>query len=791
MTANASAHKLRVFVGSENWSRQLVSFDAGQDQRSDSGLLLTTGTLVLAQTAGVPGSMNPRSNEGKQRWWRGQRILIDATDSSGTYVRHCYGWLYLLKAPQPPQEGQLTLELGCILSLRNFVQPDEDASGIQYPVDGSQPPFVDRGTIVNKLLAAAGCPPCLDSVPLYPLQTPQAKQGGSFVEQAGKIAYAGLRYLYQDNQGSIRAVSSALGSNAPIVTVTIGRDEIRYEAYEGSETPCETIKCVGSGVRLISNYGTEESYEEEHGIITVNNNTSTGVSRTIYTKETINSFGRERIETIKAWGANVSPVAFPGSTSLVLDTHTEEEYVYDAVVPGSSRQGDSESGVGEVTTGGVGNTGNLKRVVKRIYRLFPAACPEYFEQLGSLQLGPFYQSSLAGKVIQAQRERTSYAYTAEDLLKTQDRRLRERVEALVPDEAFSQVSTVGGSIEFGLTESEAETIEYQRTNPRIGKRKTRLLQAIAKAYPDFELPSVLSFYDQIDIKTSLIGRKNKTELSTTGQLNPPAAERLVEPFTEEEYPLEGIARFSLSPFVTANQERERTIQVEGGIVSEAQLSQIAQIRGAEIIGLAQGQTVQLPLYDVFLNAGSPFIEVRAIEPDGTVLRFITNGIQISHDPNNAIVGFTGIWIGTTEISQADRFVPPYESVTSSSESLVIPAPAHVKRECYGGAIAGGVVRILPYLPQHRSFDVRSGMKAGGRFEVATNDVLIMMIWGGGRSGGSFEVLTESQPEIIVLQGGTKSGGRVTVSASSSPIVVTSNGEPVTSGGAIVVVSSES
>lgn len=726
MVANASAHRHRVYVGSslENWSRALVSFDAGQDLRNDRGILPVTGTIELLEVLGNPGSLNPRTQDGRSRWWRGQRIMIETSDSSGNYVRDRFGHLYILKAPQPPQNGVLSLEVGCILSLRNFVQPDEDASGIVYPTDGSLPPLIDRRTIVNNLLAAAGCPACVDAIPLYPIQTPQPKQGGSFVEQAGLIAYGGLMSLYQDNQGQIRAVSNELIPQTPDLVLQIGRDEITYETSEGSETPCEIIKCVGVVTELVSNYGTETTTEEEYGpassVDPAAGDGTITIKRSRIT-ETVNAFGRERFEISEAPGGIVAPNAYGKSLSMILDSRTWENHDYEA-----------------------GRAGKLQRVTTQTDRLFPATAPEYFEGVGIAT-----KNRLRNRVIRASFQILRYRYTPDELVRETTRTLNEPACVVAPDELFDEPGITPpdravGLLPESLVTSEIETIGYVRKNPRIGRKEERLRQAIGKGFANLESqdPNPLN---RIRQKLAVLQRRFRRLFSTTGQANPPQAERKIEPFTEEEKPIEGKATFQLAPEVIANQERERTIQLDAGVVSEAQLSQLAMIRGLEIIGSAQGQTFQVPLYDLFLNTQRPFLWIKAIEPDGTELLFLAHGIQISHDPDRAIAGFTGIWLG--QISHADRIEPPYSAI-ESPEELVIPEPSVTTVQLRGGIRIGGAIVEKPYGFTTETIQLQGGgMRIGG---FVTEELAL-----GARIGGAIDDGTGGDrfsETVVSLQG---------------------------------------
>lgn len=687
MTANASAHKLQILIGSEDWSRSLVSFDAGQDQRSMNGLILTTGTLVLGSVIGIPGSLNPRSADGRTRWWRGQLIQVWCTDSSGTLVKHRHGHLYILKAPLPPQDGTLTIDLGCIMSLRNFAQPDDDKSGVEPGV------YRDRTEIVNSLLSAAGCPNCIDEIPDYPLNTPQPKQGGSYVEQAGLIAFGGLASLYQDGNGNIRVASNRLNVSESVEAITIGHDEVNYEASEGSETPCEIIKCVGAEKTLIDNWTTERSISEEYGpaaIVDPGAGNRVILLKRTETEETTNDDGKRRTELVQAPAGIVAPDAFKKSLRIVLDSYTEELHRYEDYAT--------------ATQGGTPSTAaKLWKILTTVQRLFPAAAPEHYETFDKIRK-EFWQY----QVVFSSDTTLEFRYTPDELIeRTTQTTLEPRAAIVGSEETENPVY---------MDISQVDTLEYHRRTPRIGKKIQTFVQVVARAFPNLELEEAQPL-DRLFQKLALLTKSRRIDTSNSGQCNPPQAERKPERWTEEEKPIEAEARFAIAPLDAIHQDRERTIQLDGGVVSTDQLSKIAQIKGLELIGQAQGVTLQIPLLDVFLNSSDPFMLLDVVEPDGTVLKILTNGIQISHDPNSALVGLTGIWLGNAQFGQADRIDPPYYSATVQGD-LVIPTPPALSLEYRSGGISGGYIRNLPYIPQTYSDTYRGGGISGGYTQSA-------------------------------------------------------------------------
>jgi hypothetical protein len=617
MSVNASSHKMRILIGADNqnWSRAYISFDANQDKRDRVGLIRTTGTLKLGMVNNPPESMNPRLNQ--SRWFRGQRVIIDLTDSSRAYVRHLFGCLYIIAEPQPPDPTtpEITLQLGCWLTLRDFAQPSDDVSGANLNPVSPTP----RHTIANNLLSAAGCPPLLDLIPEHPIPYPVPKESGSYVALAGEVAYGGRMALYQNNQGEIRARSLDTTISTPAITIRIGKDEIAYKPSEGSETPAEVVTCVGVGLDLTDNWGeTIHDPEETYG-------DAAAISE--------DSYGRALLRRVEA----VDRVDATSETKII--TVWEPAGV---IVPGSKDSGlvISDDSI-EIKTYEPGPEGRLLTIEKRTNQALGKAISEFYSQIQDSKKWKDGAYRIDGNnPIQAERTLTTYTYSATGVVEKITIETWEPKGRYAADDYVELIAKDGAGNPQDPFPSGYSEIRYEEIRPGTWK-KTETDQVPPT---NLKFKSGVTAAQRIARRTVLSGGTYKTSTSTSGQEQPPAAERRSPRYGQKEKPLKGKAKFQITP--NANQEREHSpIEIKTA-TSETQLEQIAYTEGTLLIGRKQGQRIQLPVTDAILATTAPLPEWRAVEPDGSTLIFQADAMSFSHDAQRAIVGAEGIWLGT-------------------------------------------------------------------------------------------------------------------------------------------------
>jgi hypothetical protein len=275
MATLIAAKPIKVLIGTDDqdWSDRLISFTVRYEYLPLTGVIKTLGTLRL-NAADYPSpveSMNPVVNI--DRWHRGQTVKIRYTrvsgnDPDGFFAHPMANPLYILKEPIRPffadDPPTLELELGCILALRDFPQPDGDRSGITAGTSTS------LQTVVGNLLTAAGITDVsLTDLSGFSRSAPAIKTNRlSYVQQAGEISYGVGYYLFQNASGTVTARAIDLEPGSAAFDRNVGGDnaqELLYQPLGGvSETPVEVVKVSGVAYGASSaNTPSETPYYDE------------------------------------------------------------------------------------------------------------------------------------------------------------------------------------------------------------------------------------------------------------------------------------------------------------------------------------------------------------------------------------------------------------------------------------------------------------------------------------------------------------------------------------------------
>lgn len=760
MSVNASAHKVKVLIGSDSqdWSKQFFSLQVGWNERDRDGLFQVTGTLTLACNQFAPESMNPRRN--RVRWERGALIKVQVTDSDGSYVMLPCGWLYILKTPLPPTiaEPYIKIEVGCWLKLKDYSLPN------LIVAKGRTSPVSRTAAIANCLERAASAyaydslkpPPDPQPSPPawigtggdYSLRFNLSKVEGSFIQLAGQIAFGGLQNLYQDNQGQINSISSALTPGTPMLTIKIGApsgEELGYTPTEGSETPVQKLRYVGNRLLPKLNDDYSLSVSEDYGpasIVDPAGGNKPIVIRRITVEQLLGDGTRTKNTKVEAPLHLVSSVAFPKNATLGLDSYTQEVETFEQAADGKLL---------------------YSELIEQ--RLYPAAMPDVFKRQSSSTQAANKNTTIFSKVA-----KTDYTYK-KSVVESQVAVTREPVGAIVTNEASIADPAA-------LIPSQYDSIAYsQPRSKREWQRQTVSNQPLVRIRPDIKVSST-NPSDRVAQKRALTTKTNLIEISNAGQTNPPACERKPQKYSDEEKFIEGYAAFN--SYSNEPDDRLRTLELATGAVSSAQLAELAQIEGAILWGRNLGQIIQVPLRDEILNNPVPLQQWLCTEPDGTQVLYQVNGLQFTLLKDRAIVGAHGIWIGTVgaETPYSPSVVDPvYAGLEVSEGELVIPQPAQITRSLVGGLVLGGSLKLLPY-PMLQTAAMLGGLVMGGRLSPSVSAAFRGGLVLGGRLTGSpvldFRgglVLGGAIAEGGIAKsfyGGLKVGGAIAVSVVSAP-----------------------
>ena len=154
------ARPVSLTINGQEYADRLVSLQVSDTSAFKSGLVSTSGILVLGNTVGsVRISDYDRNN-----FRRGSVVILDIALPDGEVTRHPRGYLYVLSQVFDVSDDSITLEVGCQLALAALTND------------------------VSSLLPLA-------PIPLDPVREDISNISASFASAA--------QYLYQDNQGAL------------------------------------------------------------------------------------------------------------------------------------------------------------------------------------------------------------------------------------------------------------------------------------------------------------------------------------------------------------------------------------------------------------------------------------------------------------------------------------------------------------------------------------------------------------------------------------------------------------
>lgn len=637
------------------------SFDGGTNPIDQSGIISFTGSLTLQ---GFPLGVNIQTNPRRDRirWARGNKVIIYLADSAGALRK--FKTLHILKEPLPPTpqtRPELAIEIGDKLSLLSFRQPPGDKSEIN-PGEAKT-----RREVVQSLLSSAKAGILLGTIP-GDLNVPLQKlTNESYISQAGKIAFAGGHYLWVNRNGDVR--SSPLNLDAPTSgSIVIGRDDIRYEPIQGSETPAEIIKCVGTQyiVKATPDYTRNETSTWGPGEVVG------GRGRIVLSEETVEEFWAGNVRTVRTTKREPRGIVLPdvtsGRTALIPSLEQEEKYIYEA-----SREG------------------KLLRVERYAAKPYAVALREYYASLSEDDRVGHPATSL----IAAESGETVYSYLREQTVAIESN-LREPRGAILPNEDWSTGNPMA------LTPSGAEVQQWAEQYRNAWQAKKSTYGAIAREFPDVVA--------QMDADTPITGKlgvlmtNQSIVTSNSGQAQPPAPDRRKPKFTIEEKSIEAKAEFKAyagSEF----QERERVYEVP--YATEDELEQAAQRLGRILNGRHLGQNFAFALGNDWLSDAPPIRSIAVTEFDGQREKFLLNNVAIAFDSRNCYLACDGIWLGSLPADEADETVtPPYLLSVGGGGSLSL----------------AGAIEVFPYPLELEAIAGSGSLQLNGAVDLPTQPI---------------------------------------------------------------------
>ncbi|MBW4540685.1 MAG: hypothetical protein KME43_16275 [Myxacorys chilensis ATA2-1-KO14] len=779
---NLSIRNYQATIAGLDCTPALVSFRGSDSKLDQSGLVIFTGEIVLGRPNGFE-SLDDRRNS---RWSRGNPIIVQIADTSGILRPSPRGGrLFILDSGFDLKTRKLTLQVGDVFALLNFKEGKGDKSGICLGTSNS------RGEIINRLLAAAGCPSLIDSVP-GSLNHPSPRLlEGNYLQQAGAIAAAAGYFLWVDSNGNVRASSINAQQSAPILSLNAASDSADYSRLEGDQ-PSEEVLIRGKVTIVRKTGDVTETQSEEYGPALLAGSSSAAEIITKRTR-TLDQFDRaKKLRTVQSWTAQPEGLVFPidfvrdvpafGRTALIDSECRIETFQYEVNAPLTGKAGESKCSQG--------NQGRLLEHVTQIYQLFDSVFKEILSTYPKALVQNFPLRTLA----LTEETHVVYRYELTPAVVTtpaigggttdedDDPQDIPELEKLgngpkITTRTYKAIGTVIPA-DFGykalpanvtqyrsmrsMHEAERQVQTWRERTFGEWQSETQVLKVIPVLYPDLtdtlreKLIKQSLYYDSANLMV-LVDASNTVVTSNSGQAQPPAPDTYSPPFTTQDITVSGKGKFpsdATSPFRPRRKELSfeylsavvESGGVSGGIANaKAEASRLASAWGNIFWGRYKGASITTDLNDGWF-AYAPLSRGDVVELDGTAA-YLMDGFAIAMAERRCVISFDGMLLGFVDANNPAIVAPVYQQTDAGELALGFSFTSRDRTydlapiEDAGEFALGFAIRPQP--------DVRAGFAMGFSFVGYSNPEQGVFAFGLGSDGvGSidWEDLTQDQWE---------------------------------------------
>ena len=624
MPALIRSRRIRVFIGTDqqDWSTSAGEFLPQWDSLSESGLITVSATLEILKVSTNPESIDPRDNP--TRWRPGQPVRVEVSNSAGAYVTHPMGRLFLLEEPDFPAPGEgIVLELGCRLAWHNTFEYDDEKTGVTAGTPTNSATVATNLLIANEIGSGQIS---LGSWP-YSVTVPEGKgTSGSFVQQAGELAYSNdYRFLYQNTAGIVVAGQLSLAIASPTATITLGSNEVAYQAVKTEGSPPDQIKVAATGtvstpiakpiVDVVTVEGEKSPYQVGEAICPgsgIIGRTTTTVNW--YTSQNNNTLYHVTTTQLEAPPSGVAkdPLETTGMNPCAVrqwKTTTLE------------RQFD------------LTKQGRLVQEVEEIRQ------DRYTYYAGSY-------NNTAEDIVQ--RSTTAYTYTGDEVV-TRIERVEQQAQYLIDESEESRLS--------GITEPDTSLREVKReieTWTKVGDNTWK--KSHVEKYPK-------KFKDSSpEVSAGASVTSANTSTSSTGENQPPRAELWDGGNSTEDVEYQATINYT-QPGGGSGRTRKRLYTLPYGF-SQAQCEAMANLHLKLIAGRHRAAVVELPVTDALLTA-PPLFPFDVVEPSGRILHYRADSLTWEHTADTCKAAVSGILVGTTPAPTIGNPTPDPEPVTGT------------------------------------------------------------------------------------------------------------------------------
>jgi hypothetical protein len=630
MPALIRSRRIRVFIGADqqDWSTSAGEFLPQWDSLSESGLITVSATLEILKVSTNPESIDPRDNP--TRWRPGQPVRVEVANSAGAYVVHPMGRLFLLEEPEFPAPGEgIVLELGCRLAWHNTFEYDDEKTGVTLAAE------LNSGSVVINLLKANEILQADMAITTnwpYGVVNPDGKgPGGSFIQQAGEIAYSNdYRFLYQNTAGTVVAGQLSLAIASPTATITLGTNDVAYQAVKTEGSPPDQIKVAGSGV-----VKTRLRYPIVD-VVTVEGDKS------LYKYS--NFFGIQTCAGEGTIGRTTTKVDRTKNGALTNEvTIVREEGITAGVSKDPAVQAAGLAVCGlrtwkTTTTTKTFNSARFGRLEQEIQEIDQERFTYFVRQ---------DRSYPSGVVDPVGRTTTTYTYVDGETVERIER-VEEQIRYLIDGSTRNYPPFETPNTQLVEVKREIDTWE------KVGKdtwKKSR-----TEKYPRKYKNNDPEGGSGAPITSST------TTVSNSGQTQPPRAELLDDEYSFEDVEYQATINYT-QPGGGSGRTRKRLYTLPYGF-SQAQCETMAQLHLKLIAGRHRAAIVELPVTDALLTA-PPLFPFNVVEPSGRILHYRADSVTWEHTVDTCKVAVSGILVGTTPAPTVGNPNPDPEPITGT------------------------------------------------------------------------------------------------------------------------------
>lgn len=653
-----------------------ISYTGNDTSFGTDGLLLHSATIEIGDHHSNPTTLDDRAESNP--WVFGQKLEIWVERSDETMVLHPRGTLYLLSAHY--SQSRLIVNCGCVLSLLKVLGTDDFNLDEDWLENFSDTKLYNNSAIANLLASVID-----KELPSVPGKSwGPVSISGSIVDYLGNLAFVNSSpgVIWSDHD-DIKFASVNLKQPATWLTVTVGKNEISYEAIDSGLNPISELIVTGQ-IKEPKLPEVGETTEEDGSTEVIEQDSEYGPESLLNSNASDDEILFATVDNIERISPSLkyaetkrterTGLVFPSAKVnryTMVVSYRERTYQHFDPVSGRLMYEERilEEPFGKVYSSWLGKRTN-----------WIVTNPGNLGINGSeVSLGTTYADELltSTALVRSQVTKTTYVYNDRGVVVSKITTTREpasKVAAGSPTLSADDYITSYNSEtwkERGKNQNkkvvDKRAFEAAKSSEVESLQKSRYDALVASGSDStINVPTFTRNSDgtislgNTDVPQDLVGlttrlslitntKNTKRRLSRAGLETPPATEYLpnIKPTSESEQSdkLEDVdIKVTRKWDATLLAKAPREVASIGLIDSKSTLEQIADY----LFKLRQGQVksyeIVLPLTDDWLDSFTPGNRIDVVV-NGQVVSYVANGLTYKSEPNQNLVLIDGLWVG--------------------------------------------------------------------------------------------------------------------------------------------------